>query len=137
MSFRAACVCTGNGLEEVEALYTQIAQEVALAGPTSFAPLIYRAIDIVRESENSYHILLIIADGQVTNEAQTIKAIVEASKYPLSIIVVGVGDGPWDMMKQFDDKIPQRQFDNFQFVNFEDTKTRVRDCARCGQLPGS
>jgi E3 ubiquitin-protein ligase RGLG len=135
VGFRAACVHTGEGLEEVEALYTHIAQQVNLAGPTSFAPLIYRAIDIVRESGNSYHILLIIADGQVTNEAQTIKAIVEASKYPLSIIVVGVGDGPWDMMKQFDDKIPQRQFDNFQFVNFEETKKKVCDSDFGDKLP--
>jgi E3 ubiquitin-protein ligase RGLG len=36
-----------------------------LAGPTSFAPLIRRAMDICCEMENRYHLLLIIADGQV------------------------------------------------------------------------
>ncbi|XP_024038672.1 E3 ubiquitin-protein ligase RGLG3 isoform X2 [Citrus clementina] len=99
-------------------------------GPTSFAPIIDAAIDIVEASNRQYHVLVIIADGQVTRnpdtpagrlspqEQATVNSIVAASHYPLSIILVGVGDGPWDSVQQFDDNIPQRAFDNFQFVNF-------------------
>lgn len=38
-----------------------------MAGPTSFAPVIEMAITIVEQSEGQYHVLLIIADGQVEN----------------------------------------------------------------------
>ncbi|XP_047313903.1 E3 ubiquitin-protein ligase RGLG2-like [Impatiens glandulifera] len=119
-----------HGFEEVLTRYREIVPHLRLAGPTSFAPVIEMATTIVEQSGGQYHVLVIIADGQVTRsvdtergqlspqERRTVEAIVEASKFPLSIILVGVGDGPWDMMKDFDDNIPARAFDNFQFVNF-------------------
>lgn len=93
-----------------------------LSGPTSFAPVINRALDIVRQSRNRYHILLLIGDGGVSTELgckdATKEAIVAASEFPLSIVMVGVGDGPWDDMHNFDNELPERKFDNFQFVEF-------------------
>jgi len=59
-----------TGVSAVLERYTEIAQQVALAGPTSFAPVIRQAIDIVRE-ERGYHILVIVADGQVTDASPT------------------------------------------------------------------
>ena len=36
-----------------------------MAGPTSFAPIIEMAITTVEQSNGQYHVLVIIADGQV------------------------------------------------------------------------
>ena len=109
-------------LEGVLNAYSTIINEIALgriimSGPTSFGPIIRKAIELVRAT-NSYHILIIVCDGAVDRKEDTINAIVEASRYPLSIICVGVGKGPWDTMQHFDDAIPHRDFDNFQFVDF-------------------
>jgi len=118
-----------HGFQEVLEEYTKIASRISLSGPTSFAPLINETIKIVKEAQ-SYHILIIIADGQISKgapEKDTAKAIVEASKYPISIITVGVGDGPWDQMEEYDDKLPKRVFDNFQFVPFHKTMERAEN----------
>ncbi|MCL7037491.1 hypothetical protein MKW94_010059 [Papaver nudicaule] len=111
------CFGFGDGVEEVLERYRELVPQVRLAGPTSFAPIIETAIDIVENSGRRYHVLLIFADGQVTRscdtevgdlsrqEQETIDAIVKASAYPLSIVLVGVGDGPWDMMKDRDNSL--------------------------------
>ncbi|OWF40267.1 E3 ubiquitin-protein ligase RGLG4-like [Mizuhopecten yessoensis] len=114
-----------RGFKEVLECYSNMASKLILSGPTNFAPLIHQAIDIVKKT-GTYHILIVIADGQVNEEEHTIDAIIQASKYPLSIVVVGVGDGPWDLMEEFDNHLPSRTFDNFQFVNYHEATSKSK-----------
>ncbi|KAG2790361.1 hypothetical protein PC129_g139 [Phytophthora cactorum] len=105
-----------RGVGHILKRYTEITPELVLEGPTNFAPIIYHAIRRVKAS-GTCQILVIIADGQVTSEKETSQAVAEASKYALSIIVVGVGDGPWKEMEQYKSTLPMRKFENFHFVN--------------------
>merc|ERR1711871_1143506 len=115
-----ACPC--NGIEQLLQQYRRNAAQLEMSGPTSFAPAINKAVDIVRESGNQFHILLIIADGQVSEQLHcledTRKALIRATQCALSVVVVGVGDGPFDEMNALDDDLPERAFDNLQFVDF-------------------
>ena len=40
-----------------------------------------------------YFVLLLLTDGGVTDYAETVRALVDASHLPLSVLIVGVGDG--------------------------------------------
>ena len=113
--------------KDVLGKYNDMVKDVVLSGPTSFAPIIRRSMRHVVESGNKFHILVIIADGQMENEGPTVSAIIEASKLPLSIVLVGVGDGPWDIMEEFDDHLPGRKFDNFQFVDFHSSTKETKN----------
>lgn len=115
-----------KGLED---MYKSTIISQMLDGPTTFAPLIKNAIEVIKETKK-YHCLLIITDGAVHPDLikENWNAIAEASKYPMSIIAVGVGDGPWKQMESFDDHMPKgRLFDNFQFVNFNEVVSSQED----------
>ena len=81
--------------------------------------------------EKMYHILLILTDGCIHDMRNTKDLIVEASGYPLSIIIVGVGDADFGQMVELDsDDVIMRNSrgqpatrDIVQFVEFNDFKS--------------
>lgn len=54
----------------------------------------------------------------MSNELKDREMVCKASKYPISITVIGLGDGPFDKMERFDNLKKGRDFDNFKFTDF-------------------
>ncbi|CAL5971339.1 Copine_I [Hexamita inflata] len=111
-----------QGMAAVKQAYRQALTFAVLSGPTTLAPAINKGVEICKayQSQNIKQqvILLILTDGDVSDEARDCQAVCEASNYPISICVIGVGDGPFDKMERFDNLKQGRRFDNFHFTDF-------------------
>ncbi|XP_071753059.1 copine-3-like isoform X2 [Centroberyx gerrardi] len=95
------------GIEGVVCAYQQCLPQVKLYGPTNFAPIINHVAQfgrqaIQQETASQYYVLLIITDGVITDMDQTRNAIVNASRLPMSIIIIGVGGADFSAMEFLD-----------------------------------
>jgi len=61
-----------------------------------------KSMGVCTQKEQTYNILLIITDGVINDMQRTCDAIVDATKLPLSIIIVGVGNANFDNMDTLD-----------------------------------
>lgn len=93
-----------NSIEALLEVYRAKLRNVILSGPTNFAPCIAHCSNIAKQFEDGdhYFVLLIVTDGIISDMMQTKKAIIEASKSPLSIIICGVGDAEFTAMNELD-----------------------------------
>ena len=125
-------------LENVIKYYRESLSKVKFYGPTNFAPIIKKVMSDIKDDlenkqeENHYHILLILTDGMIYDYIETVNCIVEASKLPLSIVIVGIGKADFENMDSLDgDIIPLvnsfgeiRKRDIVQFVKFNTFKEK-------------
>ena len=115
--------------------YRQFITKVTLWGPTNFAPMINDLNREVKENLKNglvmhYNILLILTDGQINDMQDTIDGLVEASFLPISVIIVGIGNGNFgnmDILDADDNPLYDRRRrkadrDLVQFVPFNDYK---------------
>lgn len=101
-----------NGTEKPECMgiqglmdaYKYSLFNVKLYGPTFFAPTLQVFSQFVMDNISNplYHILLILTDGEIHDMADTKNLIVAASRLPVSIIIVGVGDEEFKEMVELD-----------------------------------
>ncbi|KAM9296118.1 copine-1 [Gastrophryne carolinensis] len=95
------------GVQGIVDAYRQALPQVRLYGPTNFSPIINHVIRFAasaaqQKNASQYFVLLIITDGEITDLNDTRNAIVQASKLPLSIIIIGVGSADFKAMEFLD-----------------------------------
>ncbi|XP_035981284.1 copine-3 isoform X3 [Fundulus heteroclitus] len=95
------------GIEGVVEAYRVCLPQVKLYGPTNFSPIINHVACFAKQAlqqttASQYYVLLIITDGVITDMDATRDAIVNASRLPMSIIIVGVGAADFSAMEFLD-----------------------------------
>ena len=95
---------TIKGLNELINEYRKANLGTEMWGPTMFEPTLRKIKEYMEFNlaNRMYHILLMITDGCIHDMRETIDRIVDCSKYPLSIIIVGIGDADFSMMDMLD-----------------------------------
>ena len=92
--------------------YRNFITKIHLSGPTYFSPMINDLIfEVDRELEEgkvfNYHIIMILTDGMIDDLAETKDSLVAASFLPISVIIIGIGNGDFTKMDVLDaDVIP-------------------------------
>ncbi|XP_070708668.1 copine-3-like isoform X2 [Pempheris klunzingeri] len=95
------------GIEGVVEAYRVCLPQVKLYGPTNFSPIINHVACFAKQAlqqttASQYFVLLIITDGVITDMDETRSAIVNASRLPMSIIIIGVGGADFSAMEFLD-----------------------------------
>uniref|UniRef100_A0AAR2IZ62 Copine-3 n=1 Tax=Pygocentrus nattereri TaxID=42514 RepID=A0AAR2IZ62_PYGNA len=129
-----------QGIDGIVQAYRMALPQVRLYGPTNFSPIINHVARIAataaqQQNAAQYFVLLIITDGEITDLDQTKQAIVNSSKLPMSIIIVGVGEADFKAMEVLDGdngvlKSPTGEpvaRDIVQFVPFKDFANATRE----------
>jgi E3 ubiquitin-protein ligase RGLG len=126
-------------------LFSDPRSGLAFSGPTSFAGPIRFGISEARKFPDRLSVLIIVTDGAINDTTRRVEikgkmeldfnasptglAIRDAANFPLYILIVGVGDGPFEQLSYLDDYIPGRRVDNVQSVTYTDYQSRMHDQA--------
>jgi len=73
-----------------------------------------------------YHCLLILTDGCINDLRETVDKIVQCAEYPLSVIIVGIGEADFTAMETLDS-------DEYELVDGNGIKAK-RDIAQFVKL---
>ncbi|CAD8210187.1 unnamed protein product [Paramecium pentaurelia] len=124
-----------NDMEGILQAYIEAVPNIVFSGPTFIANVLNKALQFAKENaqKNTYTVAMILTDGQIEDQDDAIKVLLECQSLPMSIIIIGVGDENFKYMKQFDDpmflkkhsKSDMNVRDIIQFVSFQDYKNDI------------
>ena len=92
------------GFDGILEAYQQTLQTVTFSDPCNLAPIINHAAKHVQTFMidcTQYFVLIILTHGGVNDLEATKAAIVAASDWPLSVIIVGICDGDFSALEEF------------------------------------
>ena len=73
------------------------------------------------QSTGRFTVLVLLVCGmdeaELAVREQTMRTVLAAAAVPLSIVIIGIGDGPWTFMRHLDDGLTRRKFDNGAWHN--------------------
>jgi hypothetical protein len=103
-----------QGIEGCIRAYQSSIHKCGLFGPTHFSSVLKQTNAYLASKDfelsqynQQYNILVILTDGEILDVEQTHHELVESSEYPLSVIIIGVGDADFGIMETLDaDKEP-------------------------------
>ena len=124
-----------TGVDAIVSAYQSTLDSCRLSGPTHVAPLLKKVSEAAKAGQEgvpTYTLLLLLTDGAFSDLSQAVDCIVSASKYPLSIIIVGIGSDDFvgmqvldaDSCRLMDSKGRPAERDIVQFVSYEQSKAK-------------
>jgi hypothetical protein len=130
-----------HGLNGILDAYRNAISNIQFSGPSLFNPIIETAVnlaaDFKKKSPNDYIVLLLFTDGENLDMENVVDTIVGNTEVPLSIIIVGVGNGDLSQMSVLDSYMGLRNGNGFlcerdmvEFETFEEVKRDPEALAR-------
>ena len=101
---------------------------------TTLAPVLYKTMELIAKSK-TYTILYILTDGDLGSITRDSQSVIDASRFPMSISAIGVGNRECPLLEFFDNNLFERIYDNFSFTKFIYYKKAEEDLGRAVEMP--
>lgn len=123
-----------EGINSIISNYRNAVRNTTLCGPTYFQPLVeYIRANFIMNENQEYNIFIICTDSKINDMDETVNSLVAISNLPISIIILGIGDGIFDGMERFNEERLEDKNGNgalrsfVQFVPLRNKKGRLNE----------